>query len=924
MNRILLILFLAGTLVSKAQILNVYTAAGGGFGGPPYGDGGLATSAVFNNPFGVAFDNSGNMFIADYGHSMIRKVNTSGVISTIAGTGTIGYSGDGGMGTSAMLYYPAYLAVDDTGNVYFSDMWNYRIRKITPAGIISTYAGTGVNGFSGDLGLATAAKISWAQGLVFDNSGNLFFWDDANYRMRKITPAGIISTVAGTGSFGFSGDGGPALSAKFNGVTGIGIDPLGNMFLSDMANNRIRKIDALGMVSTICGDGSYAYSGDGGPSVNAQVNNPGYLSVDQTGNIYFGDQLNYRLRKISTTGIITTIAGNGISGWNGDGGMADTTQTTYIHGIGFDPSGTVYFSDGGSNRIRKLDNPACIANVSGNPLEIETYFPSSAACDSIIDYNLRLTHDPSLPGPFAIQLDFGDGTDTVLVPVSCDWIHVAHAYSSPGSYTWLITGTCPTDTVVESGSASVLVCGNVVGNVFNDLNATCSNDAGDINLATKQVKLYNGTYYLMAWTDTLGNYSIDAPPGTYTVEVNPGLSYTILCSASLAHATTVVSGITTTENFALNCGNYDIGATGIGISGALFPGTTGTLMPYIGNFNFTCNDTVSGTVKVILSPCLTYNPVCPFGFTHNAPDLVLPAATGDTLVFNVPDISTIGWFGISDYLFHVYVCTTAVVGDTACIQVIVEPTIADADPSNNYYTRCFVIGVSYDPNNKEVYPQGIGAAGNIPPSTQDLTYTLNFQNTGTAPAMNIYLIDTIDTNLDISTIEILSASHTVEPYLLPGGILKFMFADIWLPDSASNEEASHGYVTFRIKLNTGLPLGTQIQNTGYIYFDYNSPIVTNTTINTLAIPSSVTESQVTSSLFKLYPVPVSDVLTVELNFEAKFIQITDVLGKTLKTIKTNGMRNQIGVSDLCNGVYLVNTVSDQGIIMGQQKLVIQH
>jgi uncharacterized repeat protein (TIGR01451 family) len=320
---------------------------------------------------------------------------------------------------------------------------------------------------------------------------------------------------------------------------------------------------------------------------------------------------------------------------------------------------------------------------------------------------------------------------------------------------------------------------------------------------------------------------------------------------------------------------------------------------------------------MILTPCIQY--IAGGSYAHS-PDAIIPAATGDTLVWNVADINNIGNFGYWDYAVSVTTCTNATVGDSACITMMVLPTNADFNITNNIFTRCFAIGVSYDPNYKEVTPKGYGVQGYIPASSNELTYTLHFQNTGTAKAINIYLLDTMSTNLDLSTIEIISSSHTVQPYLLSGRTMKFMFAYINLPDSTSDEKHSHGYVTYRIKPNAGLVPGTQIKNTGYIYFDYNSPIVTNTTLNTIELITGFSKLDVNNE-FSVFPNPANDKLCVKLSSKASKITMYDVLGNEIKHIIPNELKSEINVSDVISGVYFVKVIQNEKTFT--QKIMIQ-
>jgi uncharacterized protein (TIGR03437 family) len=441
----------------------ITTVVGSGKAGSPIGgfsgDGGLATAATLNHPEGMALDGGGNLYIADSGNQRIRKVDNRGVITTVAGNGSYGVSGDGGQATAAMLESPNGVAIDGSGNLYIADYAG--IRKVNPAGIIATVvkapasavaidgsgnlyinsggstgtganvskvsadgaliplAGTGEPNFFGDGGPATAAGLSSPQAVAFDRSGNLYIADQSNALVRKVNRAGIISTVAGNGSRLFSGDGGLATSA---GVVpwGIAFDTNGNMYIADRTG-RIRKVDTKGIITTVAGnglgstfpsegkpatsvlltpngvavdafdilyiaDGQYVrkigpdgilrnvagnynsgigFSGDGGPATAAGLSADG-IALDVSGNIYIADAHNNRIRKVTTNGIITTLAGNGSTGFSGDGGPAALASLKGPYGLTVDQAGAVYFADSSNDRIRKVDVNGMISTVAGN------------------------------------------------------------------------------------------------------------------------------------------------------------------------------------------------------------------------------------------------------------------------------------------------------------------------------------------------------------------------------------------------------------------------------------------------------------------------------------------------------------------------------------------------------------------------------
>jgi sugar lactone lactonase YvrE len=318
------------------------------------GDGGPATAARLNMSLGgVALDSSGNLYIADSLNERIRKVSPVGTISTYAGSGGFGFSGDGGPATAAQLSLPHGVAVDSAGNLYIADSNNHRIRKVTPGGTISTYAGTGTEGFSGDGGPATAAHLDRPDGVAVDSAGNLYIADSGNSRIRKVTPGGTISTYVGNGGYGegFLGDGGPATAAHIR-PRGVALDSAGNLYITDFA--RIRKVTPGGTISTYAGTDTPGFAGDGGPATAAQLSFPQGVALDSAGNLYIADSNNNRIRKVTPGGTISTYAGTGLNGFSGDGGPAIAAQLWIPVGVALDSAGNLYIADQENQRIRKV------------------------------------------------------------------------------------------------------------------------------------------------------------------------------------------------------------------------------------------------------------------------------------------------------------------------------------------------------------------------------------------------------------------------------------------------------------------------------------------------------------------------------------------------------------------------------------------
>ncbi|SOB85294.1 NHL domain-containing protein [Streptomyces sp. 1331.2] len=349
------------TTGSESPAPVISTVAGTGVAGPK-GDNGSAVRAELNGPFGIAVDSTGTLYFVDRDNHRLRKVTTDGRIGTVAGTGTAGFSGDNGPAAKAQLSYPRGVAVDGAGTLYLTDGENHRIRKITADGTITTIAGTGTAGFSGDNGPAAKAQLNCPTGLVVDSTGTLHFIDRDNHRIRKITADGTITTIAGTdtgtGAAGFSGDNGPADQAQLNRPHGLAMDGTGTLYFTDADNHRIRKITAEGTITTIAGTGTADSTGDGGPADEAQLNCPTGLVVDGTGVLYIAEYNSHRVRKITAEGTITTIAGTGTADSTGDGGPADEAQLNNPLGLALDCVGTLYISEYGGHRIRKVTSPA--------------------------------------------------------------------------------------------------------------------------------------------------------------------------------------------------------------------------------------------------------------------------------------------------------------------------------------------------------------------------------------------------------------------------------------------------------------------------------------------------------------------------------------------------------------------------------------
>ena len=342
------------------------------------GDGGPATSANLTYPVAVAIDSAGDIFIGD--STRIRKVGVDHRMSTIAGTGEAGFSGDGFPALIAKISNTDSLAVDGGGVVYFADSSNGRIRRVTTDGIIRT-----LPGINGDGGPAATATLAGPTGLAFGQDGSLYVAERDGERVRRIDPSGRITTVAGNGVMGFGGDGGSAVAAELDHPTAIALDGSGNLFIADSKNNRVRRVDRGGRITTVAGTGTAGFGGDGGAATAATLNEPAGLAIDREGAVLVADSKNSCVRRIDADGVIKTIAGHKTDddrgGFAGDGGQATAALLGWPQGIAVDGSGSIYIADPLNGRVRRVDRRGVITTAAGGDITALA-FPMAVAADA--------------------------------------------------------------------------------------------------------------------------------------------------------------------------------------------------------------------------------------------------------------------------------------------------------------------------------------------------------------------------------------------------------------------------------------------------------------------------------------------------------------------------------------------------------------
>lgn len=347
---ILLIRFEAVLNAQSPPTFTISTVAGNGTVGFS-GDGGSATVASFDTPLGVTMDAAGNLYVADFNNNRVRKISPDGTINTVAGTGVAGFGGDNGPALKALLYKPTRVTSDAAGNLFIADQFNNRIRKVTTAGIITTVAGSPQQGYCGDGGPATSACLNGPLDVALDAAGDFYIAEFGSHVIRKVDTKGTITTVVGNGIQGYSGDGGAPTRASLNNPGCVVVTALGDLLIADAGNARIRKVNN-GVITTIIGSGTAGYSGDGGAATSAQISHSACIRLDMAGNYFIPDPGNNHVR-IVLNGTISTIAGNGVATYTGDGGAA-TAAGIKVDTVAVASSGSIYASDGFNERILRL------------------------------------------------------------------------------------------------------------------------------------------------------------------------------------------------------------------------------------------------------------------------------------------------------------------------------------------------------------------------------------------------------------------------------------------------------------------------------------------------------------------------------------------------------------------------------------------
>lgn len=587
--------------------------------------------------------------------------------------------------------------------------------------------------------------------------------------------------------------------------------------------------------------------------------------------------------------------------------------------------------DCSSNQITSLPTlPSSLLHLfcGGNPLTSLPALPNSLIL--LYCFSNQLTNLPTLPGAISNLLCSDNQlTSLPVLPsglsyLDCSNNNIACFSSFHDSISTLYLLGNPFSClpnyipVMDAGILAYPLCVNgdtvnnnsgcpsangIVGYAFKDNNSNCIKDTGDIVINNILLKSYdiNNNLLNQTYSSINGIYNFPDTSGTYTVKIDTaGMPFTVQCDPGIDSTLTLSNGnpLAIDVNFAITCKpGFDIGVQSVFQSGWVFPGQPHELSIVAGDmsqwYNLNCANGISGQVQVSVTGPVTY--------TSIAAGALSPSVVGNVFTYTIADFGTIN--NAQDFGLLFTTDTTAQVGDQICVNVTVTPSNGDNNTTNNNYQFCYQVINSYDPNLKEVYPV------NVLPGYQDwFTYTIHFQNTGTAQAFNIRLVDTLSNNLDLETFQVINYSHH-NTISLQNKVLTVRFPNIMLPDSTSNLEGSKGFVQYRVKPKPNLPLGTQIQNTAYIYFDYNAPIVTNTTLNEYTQSASIKEIKTNASI-SVYPNPGTGKFKIQidngqLSMDNYQLSIYNILGEKIYQSEIQNQKSEIDISQQPNGIYIV-------------------
>ncbi len=884
---------------AAAQAGAVFTVAGGG---TSTADGVPATSAYVANSTGIGMDAAGNFYYADRYSYVIRKVDGStGLVYTVAGiSGSSGHSGDGGPATAARLSTNIRsIHVTTIGDIYISD--NNYIRKVQAStGIITTVAGGGTSYADGIP--ATSASIN-VNCVYVDNAGNVYF-GTGNFIKKVEAATGYIYTIAGNGSSGDGGDGGPATNATVSGsAKSIAMDNAGNLYIISFSGNKIRKINNAGIITTVAGGGTSM--AEGIPATNAQFSDFHNCAVDGAGNIFIADWSRSLVKRVdATTGIINTIAGVGSGGSLAEGSPALSASISPYMILVNPTTNNIYYSDFYS-KVKKFSYIPLVPFTGGGS------GPSTYSSDSFSVNIYKQCTGPQLTvrtNSFTygntVTTYFGDGTSHTD-SIKCSWSGLGgyalfnHAYPTTDTYTVkhiLFNSGVAVDSF--SYNYDHVFCSDIAVRYYNDADLNCIKSSTEpLLIKPTTARIDSNGVPVDTITATSGfNYIAYGTPGdvySFTILSTPALLYTYCPASGIIHDT-LVAGITSgsTHFFALSC----TGSSYIDLEAKAYVPVTGPNDQW-GHLYISNNSCLHANASVTLnfSPKYRYT-----GGANPTP----VSSTATSITWDLLGLSSINAtpFDIYYVVWHNPAVPYPVDGDTVNEQVLVTPTTlpADINMSNNIVIRVDTVRTSCDPNAIEVSPVCFD-------NDTTLHFTVHFENIGSAPAINIYVMDTLSTLLDPSTFKVEMSTHPMfitKHVVNNKTIIKFDFPNINLADSSDHLNRD-GMFMYTIKNKTSMATGNVALNRVGIYFDYNDVLMTNTATATKGCPeapNSVTTATATS--FSLYPNPAQQQLTIQSPADSySQLTITSIVGQQLLQQPVTQPQFTINISTLPPGIY---------------------
>ncbi|MBS1584470.1 MAG: T9SS type A sorting domain-containing protein [Bacteroidetes bacterium] len=855
-------------VVCTAQQGYVFAVAGGGNPPTGIGDGGPATDATLGGVYGVWADGRGNVYFVDQGNVRIRKVDAStGIITTIAGTGTAGFSGDGGPGVNAQINSPEGVYADFSGNVYFGD--NGRIRKIDAAtGIINTV----VSNMSGSV--------------LTDAAGNMYIGSSNQiHRIDAVTAQNTVVATMPSGS-----------------IYGMAWDTSGkNIYFADFTGNQIKKVNVIsGVVSVVAGTGAWGDSGDGGPALNAEMHWPRGVTVDINDNVYFTDPTGDRIRKINAvTGIIETAAG-GIGdgpGHPGHPAQATPMRPNYVYA---DVSGNIYFGIQGG-RLQRISGAVPDVQAAADSFAVYTY----DHCGTTQFLISTAHYGPS----YSVKTFYGDaqsGVHQVAAGFSGGLANFTYSYAASNNYIVkhvLYNGANAIDSI--SYSYNYKFCRVQPITLYDDVNANCAFDAAtDYKLqlpATMEVDSNNVPIDTLSTTSSF-NYNAYGNNGdNYKFKIlslPAGLQ--AACPANGTVTATLQSAVAINPELTLGLNCIVGNSFDLAVNATLLAGTHMASCDIVAS-NAYCTPE-NAVVTMAISP----------KYVFLSSDPPPSSQTGNTVTWNFNGLSA----SIADPA-HIHLTLdkatpqNLIPGDTVHNSFSISPTAGDANTNNNSIVIIDTVKGSYDPNEKDVTP-----AGHIYAGTK-LTYAISFENTGNEPAHNIYIIDTLSDNTILSSLRVVSSSATMTTsYFGKNGhnIVRFDFPNIDLPDS-SHHDSCNGMVIFSIDTKPGLAFGSTIDNKADIFFDDNALVETNKVTNVIGFPESVV-SRTSERCVEIFPNPVVDDFVIKVDKgQYDLFNVVNSMGQMVMEQVVNADETKVNVKTLPAGVYYITLKGVDGNVV---------